>query len=49
MPLEVRHAQFVLRLCDRFKCLPSQLMGEDWVAMMRLLGIERMVNEVRGG
>lgn len=49
MPQEVARAQFVLRLCDRFKCLPSQVMSEDGVEMMRLMRFERMLNEVRGG
>jgi hypothetical protein len=28
-PLELRHARLVLTLCERFGCLPSQLMEED--------------------
>lgn len=32
-------AEFVLGACERFGCLPSQLVKED-VALMRLLAIE---------
>lgn len=32
-------AQTVVGLCDRFKCLPSQLMGED-ASLLRLVAIE---------
>jgi hypothetical protein len=31
----------VLRLCDRFKCLPSQLLNED-AYLIKLLNIEEL-------
>lgn len=31
----------VLALCDRFHCLPSQVMGED-AGLLRLLKIEQL-------
>lgn len=34
----------VLRLCDRFHCLPSQLYAED-SELMRMIEIERVVSE----
>lgn len=40
MPAALAEARFVLGLCERFKCLPSQLMRED-VGLLRLLAVER--------
>lgn len=31
----------ILGLCDRFHCLPSELLAED-AALLRLLAIERL-------
>lgn len=39
------HAQLVLGLCDRFRCLPSQLYAED-AELLRLL---RIVQLAEGG
>lgn len=41
MPPEASWARTVIRLCDRFHCLPSQLLDED-VSLMRLLTLEAM-------
>lgn len=40
MPFEVAEAQMILGLCQRFGCLPSQLLAED-AGILRLLAIER--------
>lgn len=44
MPGEALAALETLRLCERFGCLPSQLMAED-AGLLRMLDIEA---EVRG-
>ncbi len=43
-PRELEHAQLVLSLCDRFHCLPSQLMRED-VEVLKLLQVEALGRE----
>jgi len=40
-PGELTEARFILRLCERFGCLPSELLAED-AALMRLLTIEQL-------
>jgi len=40
-PIELKHARLVLTLCERFSCLPSQLMDED-SELLRLLSIVEM-------
>lgn len=39
MPPELAEARTVLRLCERFHCLPSQLLAED-VALLRYLAVD---------
>ena len=34
-------ARFILRACERFGCLPSQLLAED-AELLRLLNIEAL-------
>lgn len=41
MPPEALRARYVLALCDRFHCLPSQLAAEP-SDLMRMLDIERL-------
>jgi len=42
-------ARFILSACERFGCLPSQLLAED-AELLRLLAIERLAapEEVAG-
>jgi hypothetical protein len=40
-PPELVHASFILSLCQRFGCLPSQLLDED-AELLQLLWIERL-------
>lgn len=38
MPAELWEASTIIGLCDRFHCLPSQLLAED-ASLLRLLAI----------
>lgn len=40
MPEELAEALDTLYLCDRFKCLPSQIEAED-ASIIRMIQIER--------
>ncbi|GGU13303.1 hypothetical protein GCM10010289_38730 [Streptomyces violascens] len=40
-PGELIAAETILRLCDRFHCLPSQILAED-ASILRLLEIEKL-------
>lgn len=40
-PLEMARAEFILGMCERFGCLPSQLLAED-AGLMRMLKLETM-------
>src|SRR6266700_1567654 len=39
-PAELRRARLILGLCDRFRCLPGQLKGED-AEVLRLIAVEQ--------
>ncbi len=43
MPAELEHALFVVTMCERFSCLPSQLEKED----ARLIGMVLMADRER--
>lgn len=43
MPTELEDAMFVVAMCERFSCLPSQLDCED----AALIGMVRMVDRER--
>ncbi|GAA2209313.1 hypothetical protein GCM10009850_047710 [Nonomuraea monospora] len=40
-PRELENAQWVLAMCQRFGCLPSQLLAED-ASFLRLLALEEL-------
>ena len=40
-PAELTEARWILRQCERFGCLPSQLMRED-AGLLRLLRLEEL-------
>lgn len=40
-PPELAEAEWVFGLCERFHCLPSQLLGED-VGLLRMLELCRL-------
>jgi len=40
-PAELAGARFILRNCERFGCLPGQLLAEDTM-LVRLLAIEQL-------
>jgi len=47
MPVEVMETRLVLGLCDRFHCLPSEVLAED-SGIIRLLMIEKLGEKERG-
>lgn len=46
-PAELIEAELIVRLCERFKCLPSQLLKED-VSFLRMIKIEAMTRPQEG-
>ena len=42
-PSELAEAEMILGLCERFHCLPSQIVEED-ASLLRLILIEQMGN-----
>ena len=46
-PAELARAELIVGLCDRFHCLPSQLLEEDWelLRMLELVELGRPDDE----